>query len=251
MSGTGQVPPNPLYPNVTPGPGVPSIFSQVGNAQNEAVLVTSDALSIVKLFFPPQWGLFTDDGSPAFSAFGLGGGPLAAASSTVLGAVGAGGISVVEVEYRKDHRISSAQQEQGSFLSYDKVEMPFDARISYAVSGAALLGTLSNFLAQALAYQQALTMFSFIMPEMTYPSCNIVHHDFKRTARSGATMVIVDIWVEEVRITGTSQFSNTTTQNPASANPSSGGSPQPTSVPAASPSAPPTTTATTTSPGLV
>jgi len=70
--------------------------------------------------------------------------------------------------------------------------------------------------AQAATPPATNAILSLVMPEYAYPSCTVVHHDFRRTARNGVSMFAVDIWVEEVRITGTSAYSNTAAPSGAS-----------------------------------
>lgn len=196
----------PQFPNVPQAPGVPPLLRQVGQVQSTVVLAVADAaivFSTLGVLGAPQWGLFTQAGAPAFAAAGAGG--IATVVTNFLS--GGSGLSVGDVEFRLDHRIATAPQEQGAFLSYNKVSAPFDGRVTYIVSGTA--AQRSQFLSQVLALQKSLTLLNLTMPEYVYPSCNIVHHGLRRSAKDGVTMIAVDIWVEEVRITGTAAFSNT------------------------------------------
>jgi hypothetical protein len=211
------VTPKPQYPDVPQSPGVPPLLRQAGNVQNNIGLLASDAVSVLRLFNPAQWGLFDSSGQPAF---GTPGGGIVSAALQVLGA---GGQSVGDIEYRLDYRIATAPQEMGAFLSYNKVSTPFNGRVSYIVGG--LESQRGAFLQQVLAAEQALTLYSLVMPEITYPSCNVTHHDYRRTSQRGVALIVVDVWVEEVRISGTTQYSNT--QQPSGANPTNGGTVQP------------------------
>lgn len=213
----------PTYPNVPLAQGVPAIprLSPVVNAQNNIVLLAADAASVVSLFVGPQWGLFYN-GSPAFESIpgisGVVGGVVSALSKLL----GASSLSVGQLDYRLDYRISTAPQEEGAFLSYNKVSTPFQARVTYILGGVA--AARGAFLSAVQTMQASLTLLSLVMPEKTYPSCNVVHSDYRRSARNGVSMLMVDIWVEEVRVTGTSAFSNTET--PAGADQVNGGTVQ-------------------------
>ena len=209
--------PKPAYPNVPAAPGVPTL-PRASSVIGTVSLLAADASSILNFFGPPQWGLFDSTGQPAFANTSVGG-ILSAIASIVLG----GGQSVGDIEYRIDHRISTAPQEQGAFLSYNKVSLPFNGRVTYIVSGTA--AQRSAFLGQVLARQASLDLLTLVMPEFSYPSCNIVHHDFRRMAQSGVSMIAVDIWVEEVRVTGTAAYTNT--QTPSGSDPVNGGTAQP------------------------
>lgn len=213
--------PKPPFPNVPNVPGIPPVPRQSGivAAQNNIVLLAADALSIVNIFAPVQWGLFTQSGGPAFSFLpsvpSLGG--LTALAGAALNLLGAGGQSVLEIDYQNDTRIATAPQEQGAFLSYNKVATPFNGRVSYAVGGteaqrAAFLQAVQDLQNGS----RALELLDLVMPEYEYYSVNVVHSDFRREARRGVTLFVVDVWVEEVRITGTAAFTNTQSANGAS-----------------------------------
>jgi hypothetical protein len=191
-----------------------------GQIAATVVQLTADApavLTALGILSRPQWGLFTPTGQPAFAAASSG------LASVLTGLLTGPGQSTGDIEFRLDHRISTAPQEQGAFLSYNKVSTPFAGRVTYIVSGTQSQRT--EFLGQVFALQNSLTLLTLVMPEFSYPSCTVTHHDFKRSARNGLTMISVDIWVEEVRITGTAAFSNTAT--PSAAGTTSGGTVQP------------------------
>lgn len=216
------VTPMPPFPNVPQAPGVPPVLRQIGQVQNDIVLLAADAVGVLNLFATPQWGLYLPNGKPALGTAAQG---LSASGiiATVLQTLGAGGQSVGGVEYRLDHRIATAPQEQGAFLSYNKVSTPFSGRVTYIIGGTAQQRGI--FLAKIELLQQSLDLINLVMPEISYFNCNVVHHDFRRTAKNGITMFEVDVWVEEVRVTGTAAFSNT--QQPGGADPVNGGSVQP------------------------
>jgi Dit-like tail protein len=213
------VTPKPAIPNVPNVPGVPILRGGGVGGLATIPLLVADAANVLSLLSGPQWGLFTASGAPAFSAIPGVGGILASA----VRLAGGGGLSVGDMEYRLDYRISTAPQEQGAFLSYNKVSTPFQGKVTYVISG---LGSARGaFFAAIQQMQASLTLLALVMPEYTYPSCTITHSDFRRSAKEGASMIPVDIWVEEVRITGTAAYSST--QTPAGANQVNGGTVQP------------------------
>lgn len=194
--------PKPIYPNVPQTAGVPPLLRQPGGITSTIVLLASDAeilLRTLGIFQWQQWGLFNSSGLSAFTA----------AASGLAAIFTGSGQSVGDIEYQVSHRISTAPQEQGAFLSYNKVSTPFSGRITYIVSGTE--GQRTQFLMQVQAAQDSIELFTLVMPEYSYPSCTITHHDFRRTSRNGVTMLSVDIWVEEVRVTGTAAYSTVTT----------------------------------------
>lgn len=202
------------FPNVPPAPGVPAIPRQANAAPSPGVsLALADATNLLNLFIGPQWGLFTQDGTPAFIGVTSIAGLIADVVTAVTGGT-IGGQSVGDTEYRREYKISTAPQEQGAFLSYNKVQTPFDGKVTYIISG--LAPQRGAFLQQVEAAAASLTLLSLVMPEITYPSCNVVRYGVRRRADSGLTMFMVDITVEEVRITGTTQFTSTGSPSGAS-----------------------------------
>ena len=206
------------YPNVPNLPGVPALNrNPLAAAQSSIVLLGADALSIYNLFQTPQWGLFTLGNQPAFASsgnFDVLGFNVSGIAGSALQLLGAGGQSVGEFEYRQENRISSAPQEQGAFLSYNKVASPFSGRVAYIVGG--LEAQRAAFIAAVDQKVSGLELLNLVMPEKTYLNVNVTHYDFRRTARSGISMFVVDIWVEEVRITAPAAFSNTKLPSSAS-----------------------------------
>jgi hypothetical protein len=218
----------PAVANVPVAPGVPPMVG-AGTIIESAVLLTADATSLARSMLGPQWGLFTTAGAPAIV-----------------------GDSVISVDYRRESKISDYPVEKGGFDSYNKVQLPADVRITFASSGvgsifssltsggaigAALSGVddaqanRTAFLASVEAAANSLTLFNAVTPEATYSGYNIIHYDYRRTAKNGATLILVEIWLEEVRVSATGTFTATKAANGAS--PQSGGTVQPTAPTAA------------------
>lgn len=136
-------------------------------------LLMADATGLFAAFGQPQWGIFdATTGSPILEAD-----------------------SVFSVEYARDYRISDYQQEQGAFFSYNKVQVPFQAKVSFLANALRY-----NFLAQIEPACASLGLVTVVMPEFAYPSANLTHYGFRREARRGKTLVLFDVWCEEVRV---------------------------------------------------
>ena len=134
------------------------------------VLLTADTIGGFGSFGNQQWGIYQ------------GGAPIIVAD-TILG-----------VEYRQDWQLSNYPQEQGAFASYNKVQVPYDARVRMA-SGAqrgAMLASIADIAGTT-------DLYDVVTPDATYPNCNITHYDYRRTASNGVSMIVVDIWLLEVR----------------------------------------------------
>jgi hypothetical protein len=191
------IPPTPSspYPDVPIAPGVPAVLRAAGAAVTLAApLLTADGPGVLQQFVPPQWGIYFSTGAPAVVAD-----------------------SVFDVEFRQEYRIAQAPQEQGAFTSYNKVQVPFDARVTFAQGDDQ--ASRSQFLQQILQAAASLDLLNLVTPEITYTGVNIVHHGYRRAAASGATLLLVDVWVEQVRVTGTTQFSSSNTGGASGSDP--------------------------------
>ena len=124
-----------------------------------------------------DWGLFTDDGTPLVQAD-----------------------MVLSVEFQGDAHISSYPQQDGAFMSYNKVQVPNQIKLTYGVANS---NDARSALVNALdVAKRSLTLYMLAMPEYSYPSVNVIHYAFRRTAKQGARLLQVDVFCEEVRILG-------------------------------------------------
>ncbi len=108
--------------------------------------------------------------------------------------------SVISMEFRKESLVSDYPLEGGRFETYNKVAIPFDVRFRFSAGGneakrAALLASV-----EALADDTAL--YNAVSPEAQYLNCNVVHHDYRRTSINGVGLLVVDVWLREVRTGG-------------------------------------------------
>lgn len=214
----------PTHAAVPDAPGVPPMV-RVFQALDAVTILAADAAMIARALGPPQWGIFDQYGLPILVSD-----------------------SVVAIDYRREYRISDYPVEQGGFASYDKVAEPADLRVTMAVSGKGTLlsnlltggaiGSLitgidvaannrAQFLNELEARASTLDCVTVITPEQTYSGFNIIHHDYRREARNGMSLITVDIWLREVRVSATSVF--TDTASPSGANAQAGGMVQATS----------------------
>lgn len=145
--------------------------------------------------------------------------------------------TVPRFEYRGESRVSDYPVEQGAFASYNKVAQPFDIRmmmvcsgLNFVQSGIQAIGLnlgpkymqKTDFI-DTLDYMLATTdLFTIVTPDKTYPSVNMVHYDYKRETKNGATMLIVDAWFQEIRVTGSATYSSSVA-SPSAADPVSVG----------------------------
>lgn len=122
--------------------------------------------------------------------------------------------SVIGFEFRGESRLAGYPMEQGAFSTYNKVQMPYAARIRMTCGGnvaiAGLGGMSRDAFLTALEYLKAsLDLVSIVTPDMTYPRLNLERFDYKREASNGVTLLTVEAMFSEVRETAGVAFSNT------------------------------------------
>lgn len=186
-----------LYPNVPYAAGVPSVLR---NALNDAFSVanateppaTSDGAAVEANQPQIRWGIYTPDGNPALIGDGC-----------------------VAFEYAKDYRVSDYPQENGSFRSYNKVETPFQVRVTIQKAGSS--ADRQGFLNSVDAVvSDAATLYEVITADQTYSSVTVNHADYRRTVTNGATLLSVELHCEQIRLTATQTMSNTAQPSGAS-----------------------------------
>lgn len=163
--------------------GVPPLLNQVASVANTATLLIADAALIYQIFKRPVWGLYYN-GQPIIVPD-----------------------SIVALELRNDSLISDYPQEQGAFQSYNKVLTPFTIRLRMTKGGT--VAERSQFLADVAAILNDLNLYQVVTPEVSYSSVNIVHFEYARTSRNGLGLLVIELWLRQVRVTATAAFSNT------------------------------------------
>lgn len=192
------------YPDVPKLPGVPAL-SRSNNAQFVAAALTIVGELLPLNLFGPRWAIVNNTGSTQLTPD-----------------------SFVDFEYREEHKIPNYPIEQGSFQSYNKVALPFDARVTVTCAGKLGGMTKQAFLAAIEKLLASLDLVTIVTPDGNYPNCNLVHADYRREARQGATMIIAQLWFQEVRV---AQQPSAPTAQPSGAANSSFGQLSPTKTP--------------------
>lgn len=184
--------------NVPNVPGVPSVLFAAGAGQLLSFLTGDAAGLFLGALLQQPWGIYS------------GGAPVILSDN------------VVSFDYRQQFSISDFPVERGGFQSYDKVQIPFDARFRFTAGGSEANRTA--FLASIAAVIGDLNLYTVVTPDAIYPSVNLTHYDYSRSARNGAGLITVDVWGLEVRETATAAMSST--QSPTSASQVNGGTVQ-------------------------
>ena len=127
--------------------------------------------------------------------------------------------TVQNFDFRVDSRISDFPVQGGAFASYNKVQMPFEIRMTLVCSGINLLqqavpsidfgpgaGLMSkqSFLSTLDTLRTTTALVSVVTPDATYNSCTLDRFDYARTAQHGATTLYVDAVFREIRQVGPS-----------------------------------------------
>lgn len=123
--------------------------------------------------------------------------------------------SVIGFDYRGESKISTFPVENGGFASYNKITSPFDVRIAMTCSGHGPMKR-DAFLAKLTELKDALTLLTITTPDAVYKSLNLVQFDYRRTSRSGVSLLSVDAGFTEVRETGKATYSNVNRPDDAS-----------------------------------
>lgn len=159
-------------------PGLPALAS--GIIVQTVQLIAADILSILGLADGPQWGLF-QDGLPVVTAD-----------------------NVLSFEFREHRRISKYPVEEGAFESYNKVTVPYDVRLQFSSGGS--IANRQALIDSVDAIMDSTDLFDAVTPEKVYLSINPVHQSIRRSGHSGAGLVVIDLYCEQVRVTTSQQF---------------------------------------------
>lgn len=199
----------PAVPDV---PGVPALSSFL---TNPLTLLAADAVRVLIGSRAPEWAIVIDPRS----AIGVAGAIIGAVQSLFSGnGFGDNAFSaiapplvifdsMVTFSYKQDYSISDYPVEDGGFQSYDKVQHPADIRIRLAKGGSDF--DRQVFLDLLDSVMNTTALYDIVTPDKIYLGYNFVHRDFDRAADHGVGLLLVDLWMTEVRVTSTSTFTNT------------------------------------------
>lgn len=188
-----------------------SIVSTVTQVTGNLSVLGQDSPTVAAETEPFRWGIFDSAGAPIVT-----------------------GDTVVAFDVAREFKAATYPIEKGGFQSYNKVETPFDVRLTFTQGGTEADRTA--FLASIDAALESLDLYDVATPEKTYTSVNVVHMDMRRTSDKGVTLLMVDVGLLQIRATAQTAFTNTA--NPAGAATTNTGAVQPQTPPAAVPDPP-------------
>jgi hypothetical protein len=184
-------------PNV---PGVPPVLRDPAlGFSNDLEFMTADDIDTYGQPPEPQWGIFKN-GVPQIVAD-----------------------SVVTMDFRQEYDVSDYPVELGAFQSYNKVASPFTARVRFATGGK--LEDRTDLLNGIDAITGDTEVYDLHTPEKTYNSVNVTHYDYERSSTNGVGLIMVDVYITEIRNTAQQSFSQV--KSPSGASPVANGTVQP------------------------
>jgi hypothetical protein len=197
----------PAYPGVPPvprvAPGSPAIKISI-SAPSSAAVPAGSAEQV--------WGIFSvTDNSPLYKPSG---------SET---------LSVYSFDFSRQTAVATFPVENGSFVSYDKVWSPATPGVTLAFDGDQ--SEKKRLLSILDAACLNTVLWNVYTPDAEYENYTIQQYSYRRMATKGATMLLIDVFLEEVKEVSLS-YANA---NPALPSPPAISSPQsPSATPAVS-----------------
>ena len=151
--------------------GIPTLQNAIQYPSH--VAITANA--ITSLFNePPVWGIYINNDV----------------------AVECDGATQVDMHFESN--ISSAPQEGGKLLSYNKVRQPYRANVTLIKGGDVL--SRDAFISDLLRLRDSLQLLSVITPDQVYINCNITSVTYYRNPERGYMLISTEIGLDEVMI---------------------------------------------------
>lgn len=189
----------PTYPNVPIALGVPPVArnAETTPGRGDPKLIR-DADAIDRLS-SDQWGIYDQNGVNVLQPD-----------------------NIAAIGYSGEYRIADYPLEQGQYETYNKVQLPFQSRVSMTKGGK--LSDRQGFLSRLEEIRGDLKLYNVTTPERVYMDVNIERVTLDRTASNGAGMLTVEVVLREIRQTTAITFSSS--QTPSGANVVNNGSVQ-------------------------
>lgn len=190
------------YPNVPAYPGVPQLLRPIDAAIAAVpeLAIGIGALTGIlgsALQQTPRWGIFDIAGNQLGATDTS---TIRAVSGALLGELTGSAAPVLSTfgfDFMKETRVADFPLEGGSFASYNKVELPANPVVTLALSGSE--SDRTNFLNAIEAACRSTDLYLVITPEVAYVDYTIERYTYARRAQRGATLLIVEISLKEVR----------------------------------------------------
>lgn len=106
-------------------------------------------------------------------------------------------LSTGSVDYAKETRVSDFPIERGSFASYNKVESAASPTVTLCLQGSE--NDRRTFLDAIDKACKSTDLYSVVTPEVDYKDYTVERYSYARHNSKGATLLIVEITLKEVR----------------------------------------------------
>ena len=182
-----------LLLNVPKLPGVPAIprSAKFPPAARVALGLLQGALW--RIFqVQNQWGIFDSKGKPLADPRRFQG-----LAGDLLNTLGGTTVSTGALDYSKETKVADFPVERGGFASYNKVETAAAPVVTLCMNGNE--GDRKKFLDAIDKATKSTDLYSVVTPEVTYIDYAIERYNYQRRSSKGATLLIVDISLKEVR----------------------------------------------------
>jgi hypothetical protein len=128
----------------------------------------------------PIWGIFSaTDNSPLFTPSE------------------GGSLSTYSFDYSRQSTVSTFPVETGSFTSYDKIWTPANPVVTLAFSGS--ISDKSSLLDALETACLGTSLWNVFTPDTEYDGYTIARYSYRRMSNKGATMLLIDVMLEEVK----------------------------------------------------
>ncbi len=118
--------------------------------------------------------------------------------------------SFVDISLQSEGQALSYPVEEGSFANYNKVDKPFDIRVTLATQGSD--SDFEYILARLDEYKREAVKLSVSTPSRLYESMTLATYSYRRSREAGAGMLTVELSLVEVREVETQVTSNVITK---------------------------------------
>lgn len=186
------------YPDVPVYPGVPTLLRplQVAVARTPALAIgigTVENILGAAVQQTPRWGIFDAAGNQ------LGVKTESFKKALLAQATGAkvAVLSTFGFDFQKEARVSDFVIEAGSFANYNKVLMPANPVVTLALDGSE--SDRTYFLNALDAACAGTDLYTVVTPEVTLFDYTIERYTYARRANRGATLIVADVSLKEVR----------------------------------------------------
>ena len=182
------------FPDVPKSPGVPALPRSPAFPPIVRVSLGLVQGMLWRIFqVQTRWGIFDSTGKPLGDPAKFTG-----LSGNTLDAAGLGSsLSTNSVDYSKETRVSDFPLELGGFASYNKVEAPASPTVTLNLTGSE--NNRRTFLDAIDKATKSTDLYSVVTPEVTYINYSIERYNYSRRASKGATLLIVEITLKEIR----------------------------------------------------